>query len=416
VRKGLEPQLRRVFELLEGHQPLYSLRVPNGAPELLFLRGPHYDGCLFKPSAPVSSGGNGRFLVGMTPYKHPVAVKMMGVDDESRSNALQNNTQIRLSHFAREAYLTRGAGFFDIMHLFNTEQNQYMVMPLFNGDLQDHARAFFSLVAPPGPAGARQNGLFGARYVLRHLVAAVRELHERGVVHEDIKARNIFLQSERRKLVLGDLGIASVLEDNDQAQLRGYTPTFAAPEQFETARKHIDPKVDIFGLATTILYLLTTECPPVRAYRREHFPQQSVAGIFAYHRDVLRLPFARREMLFQALDGSSYRSGTKMLDPIIQSYQDHFRSIHESVNHFDFPLGALLRQMLQYSPAKRPRAVDIGVYMDEKLTVDDGCIQQVNAAWATRIPRFSAVVEDRIRELETAVDRLFPNMPQGRSS
>ena len=405
VQAGLESQLRRVFEMQRTHRPLHTVRVPKDAPQMLFLNAPHYDGCLFNPTAALNRGGNGLFLVGLTTYKHPVGVKMMLHANSSADDASQNSVHSRRSQFAREALLTRCASCFDVLHLFNTERHQLMVMPIFSGDLEDYAQAFFSLYDPADASGSSKNGLFGARYVLRHVVRAVADLHDRcKIVHEDIKARNIFLNREQRRFMLGDLGIASVVRSEDQARLRGYTPKFAAPEQFGDRRQRIDSKVDIFGLATTMFHLLTAHCLPVMAYRREHFPDQSALGLFAYDYDLPRMHEVHRRMVFEALDGTSPQRDTRSTVPQISRYLEHFESIHQSVNHFDRPLGVLLRHMVQHDPLMRPRAADIGRFMDEHLAINDACLHQIREVWDTKIPTMSAAAAERLEELSAAMD------------
>jgi serine/threonine protein kinase len=414
VQNSLDKQLRRVFEAVGEGRPLCTVRVPDGAPQLMFLRAPYYDGCLFNPSARINTGGQGCFLVGMTPSKHAVAVKMMLRPEGARNDAMRSVEIERRKLFAYEAELTRYAARYDVLQHFNTERHQFTVMPLFSGDLKEHAAHFLSLHAPPGAMGW-QNGLFGARYVLRRLVSEAVDLHHvRNIVHADIKADNIFLQRDRRRFVLGDLGIACVLGGDDQALSRGGTPNFAAPEQFGASRQ-ITPKVDIFGLATTMFYLLTTQCSPVMAYRQQHFPNQSRSGLFAYQedkprlQDILTMHEVHRQMVFEALDGSRPPRTGQALTPQIRRYQEHINSIHSSVDHFDFSLGKLLRRMLQHDPAMRPDAAELGSIMDTGLKIDKDCVERAEAVWDAQIPWFGAAVGQKLEELSIAIDAIMPH-------
>nr|CAH8850092.1 unnamed protein product [Trichobilharzia regenti] len=87
------------------------------------------------------------------------------------------------------------------------------------------------------------------------LAIALQYMHERNVLHRDLKTRNIFLT--RTNIVkLGDLGIARVLESSSSmaTTLIG-TPYYMSPELF--ANKPYNHKSDIWALGC-VLYEMTT--------------------------------------------------------------------------------------------------------------------------------------------------------------
>jgi serine/threonine protein kinase len=94
--------------------------------------------------------------------------------------------------------------------------------------------------------------------VLGTVAAALKSLHETGIVHRDIKPENIlYLDEKKTKIVLGDFGIATLFDDTDlsvrmtkAARTRGY----AAPEAFSS---FIARESDYYSLGITILELLT---------------------------------------------------------------------------------------------------------------------------------------------------------------
>jgi tetratricopeptide (TPR) repeat protein len=117
------------------------------------------------------------------------------------------------------------------------------------GDLADElARA-----AGPLPV-ERAVGI--ARDLLRALVC----VHERGVVHRDLKPRNVWLADDG-SAKLGDFGLA-LADDQSRLSLEGAiagTPAYAAPEQLEG--RAVDGRADLYGLGC-LLYELCSGRPP----------------------------------------------------------------------------------------------------------------------------------------------------------
>jgi serine/threonine protein kinase/energy-coupling factor transporter ATP-binding protein EcfA2 len=68
--------------------------------------------------------------------------------------------------------------------------------------------------------------------IAHQLICGVRHLHQRGILHQDIKPENVFMTANG-KPVLGDLGVASkgVIDSAGmlEATLRGATPVYASP-------------------------------------------------------------------------------------------------------------------------------------------------------------------------------------------
>ncbi|MDO4766009.1 MAG: serine/threonine-protein kinase [Eubacteriales bacterium] len=87
------------------------------------------------------------------------------------------------------------------------------------------------------------------------LAEALQYIHKQNIIHMDIKPQNIII-TEDLKAILIDFGIAS-LRDGEKAktyEIRGYTPSFASPEQI-AFQKDIDERTDIYSLGATIAYI-----------------------------------------------------------------------------------------------------------------------------------------------------------------
>lgn len=78
---------------------------------------------------------------------------------------------------------------------------------------------------------------FDFEALVSQLAGAVHALHQRGVIHRDLKPGNILVRSDAPlDLALTDFGVASILESGLELREtlhKGFTPMYAAPEDFD---------------------------------------------------------------------------------------------------------------------------------------------------------------------------------------
>jgi len=107
------------------------------------------------------------------------------------------------------------------------------------------------------------------RAILLPLLDALEVLHAADCFHRDIAPDNILLLAEGNRPVLLDFGSARrVIGDATQALTAFVKPGFAPIEQYS----HDDemrqgPWTDIYGLAATLYFAITGECPPSASSR-----------------------------------------------------------------------------------------------------------------------------------------------------
>ena len=109
------------------------------------------------------------------------------------------------------------------------------------------------------PAVARRHGDPDAARTLLHALAEVLAyVHARGIVHADIKPKNVMMRGPVPVLI--DFGIAGLHSDDPLAgtELVG-TPAWMAPEQLAGATP--GPEADIWSLSALGLWLLTGTSP-----------------------------------------------------------------------------------------------------------------------------------------------------------
>ncbi|KAF5404745.1 hypothetical protein PHET_01566 [Paragonimus heterotremus] len=90
-------------------------------------------------------------------------------------------------------------------------------------------------------------------------------MHERNILHRDLKTQNIFL-TRSNIIKVGDLGIAKVLESsNSMATTLIGTPYYMSPELF--ANKPYNHKSDIWALGCVLYEMATLK----HAFSAENF-------------------------------------------------------------------------------------------------------------------------------------------------
>ncbi|KAI9806963.1 MAG: Cell cycle serine/threonine-protein kinase cdc5/MSD2 [Piccolia ochrophora] len=99
------------------------------------------------------------------------------------------------------------------------------------------------------------------RYTIQ-TCGAIKYMHDKGVVHRDLKMGNLFLD-ENMNVKVGDFGLAALLVSDKEYRrmtLCG-TPNYIAPEILERGKRGHDQKVDIWSLGVIIFAQLTGKPP-----------------------------------------------------------------------------------------------------------------------------------------------------------
>ncbi len=95
------------------------------------------------------------------------------------------------------------------------------------------------------------------RRITIQLCGAVKYMHQRNVIHRDLKMGNLFLDSDMN-IKVGDFGLAAILVTDKEA--KGFnrrttlcgTPNYIAPEILEKGRKGHDYKVDLWAIGVIV--------------------------------------------------------------------------------------------------------------------------------------------------------------------
>jgi eukaryotic-like serine/threonine-protein kinase len=183
-----------------------------------------------------------------------VALKVLSPEFVSRPETVER--------FFREAKAASAIGHPNIIDIFDVgredDDTVYIVMELLKGmNLADCIDCEKRL--PPT----------GAAAIAAQVLSALRAAHEKGIVHRDLKADNVFLAvdaRDRQEVKLLDFGIAKISGGGSHAlgltrdgDVVG-TPYYLSPEQARGGRD-VDARVDIWGVGVLLYEMLTGALP-----------------------------------------------------------------------------------------------------------------------------------------------------------
>ena len=122
------------------------------------------------------------------------------------------------------------------------------------------------------PGGTPLDRLLGRPLDVSHflriaipLAGALRHVHERGLIHKDIKPANILVDPASGGVWLTGFGIASRLPRERQApappEVIAGTLAYMAPEQTGRMNRSVDSRSDLYALGVTFYEMLTGQLP-----------------------------------------------------------------------------------------------------------------------------------------------------------
>ncbi|MEM7151362.1 MAG: protein kinase [Myxococcota bacterium] len=205
---------------------------------------------------PLGAGGMGEvFAAEHAASGRVVALKVLA-PERAREPGLRQR-------FEREAIAMQAVRHDNLVELFEhgrtTDGGMFLAMEQLEGtDLFDML-----------DAGAMESRR--AIHVIRHVLCALGALHERGIVHRDVKPENVFIVQHGDDASFAkvfDLGIARLPVDLvsnrgevrlTQAGMAMGTPAYIAPEQALGAE--VDGRADLYAVATMLFELLTGRLP-----------------------------------------------------------------------------------------------------------------------------------------------------------
>jgi len=106
--------------------------------------------------------------------------------------------------------------------------------------------------------------------VVRQVADGLQALHDRDILHRDVKPANVLFRSVHNgtdvRALVGDLGLGKAMDASSRLSLVAGTPSFVAPEQ--AAAEPVDARADQYSLAAITYLLLTGRAPFAHANLR----------------------------------------------------------------------------------------------------------------------------------------------------
>ncbi|MFJ6644417.1 protein kinase [Streptomyces sp. NPDC091290] len=181
-----------------------------------------------------------------------VAVKEMRIDGLDAED-----TRTRRERTLREARATARIDHPHVVRVYDVVdegEHLWIVMELVAG------RSLERVTAEDGPLGPAETARIGLG-----LVAALRQVHARGVLHRDIKPGNVLVETDavrgRGRVVLTDFGIAAI-QDAKALTMVGMlvgSPDYMAPERISGRPQ--GPPSDVWSLGATLCAALAGRSP-----------------------------------------------------------------------------------------------------------------------------------------------------------
>jgi diguanylate cyclase (GGDEF)-like protein len=176
--------------------------------------------------------------------ERPVAIKMLRSD-------LGVDPQLS-DRFRREAAMLAHLRHPNLVQIYSYgthDDESYFAMELVEGESLERS-------IERGRLEGSALSLGDVAELMTQVASALDALHERGIIHRDVKPANVILDPFRGRAVLVDVGIA---HQHEQRGSVAGTPGFVAPEVIDG--QEATSRADVYGLAATAYHTLTLHPP-----------------------------------------------------------------------------------------------------------------------------------------------------------
>ncbi|KAK3092537.1 hypothetical protein FSP39_004100 [Pinctada imbricata] len=212
--------------------------------------------------------GKGNFakvkLAKHVPTGREVAIKIIDKTQLNPSSLQKLFREVRIMKLLDHPNIVK------LFEVIETEKTLYLVMEYASG-----GEVFDYLVAH-GRMKEKE-----ARAKFRQIVSAVQYCHQKHIVHRDLKAENLLLDSDMN-IKIADYGFSNEFVPGNKLDTFCGSPPYAAPELFQ-GKKYDGPEVDVWSLGV-ILYTLVSGSLPFDGQNLKELRERVLRGKY-------RIPF-----------------------------------------------------------------------------------------------------------------------------
>ncbi|XP_041447174.1 microtubule affinity regulating kinase 2 S homeolog isoform X6 [Xenopus laevis] len=264
-----------------------------------------------------------------------------------------------LQKLFREVRIMKVLNHPNIVNLFEvieTEKTLYLVMEYASG-----GEVFDYLVAH-GRMKEKE-----ARAKFRQIVSAVQYCHQKLIVHRDLKAENLLLDSDMN-IKIADFGFSNEFTFGNKLDTFCGSPPYAAPELFQ-GKKYDGPEVDVWSLGV-ILYTLVSGSLPFDGQNLKELRERVLRGKY-------RIPF------YMSTDCENLLKKFLILNPSKRgTLEQIMRDRWMNVGHEEDELKPYVEPIPDYKDPKRTELMVTMGYTNEEIT-DSLVNQKYNEVMAT---------------------------------
>jgi len=263
----------------------------------------------------LQEAGMGRLYVARHPtLQQEVVLKTL----TARARRHGDTAVARLRREAEILAKLRHEGLCPVLDFIEEEGEQYVVMPLIDGeDLSVRIARAARAHAAGAPlaeswnllfdddAKSKESGLARILELTEAIARAVHVAHDGAVIHRDLKPSNVMVRGNGRPVIL-DFGVALDRESAGPALTEGHstpgTIYYMSPEQLRGRRDDVDRRSDVYSLGA-ILYELLTLRRAIGATDTDAAVAQILGGhIDPPRRDAQEIPPDVEAVCLHALD------------------------------------------------------------------------------------------------------------------
>ncbi|BFZ07602.1 hypothetical protein BsWGS_10646 [Bradybaena similaris] len=212
--------------------------------------------------------GKGNFakvkLAKHVPTGREVAIKIIDKTQLNPSSLQKLFREVRIMKLLDHPNIVK------LFEVIETEKTLYLVMEYASG-----GEVFDYLVAH-GRMKEKE-----ARAKFRQIVSSVQYCHQKFIVHRDLKAENLLLDSDMN-IKIADYGFSNEFVPGNKLDTFCGSPPYAAPELFQ-GKKYDGPEVDVWSLGV-ILYTLVSGSLPFDGQNLKELRERVLRGKY-------RIPF-----------------------------------------------------------------------------------------------------------------------------